>query len=255
MRFARNFSISSRVRGTPWWPRAHWCPPTTPPCCLPTAAWCSSRTSSSAGRHGPMCGPLLRSAACGPVASTTTWKTWATPPATTPSLRCWAISRLATTSSARRSLMPGACSRRSISCPPKSSGSPSTRKTMRLMAFGRTRSACRRPASFGLATTRAPVTPATTSGRWPTRAPAALAAKSSTTTAPMWPVGHRAHRMKTATATSRSGTWSSCSTTVTRPGCSTRCRARAWTRAWALSALPRCSRACTAITRSTSSRA
>jgi alanyl-tRNA synthetase len=35
-------------------------------------------------------------------ASTTTWKTWATPHATTPSSRCWAIGRLATTSSASR---------------------------------------------------------------------------------------------------------------------------------------------------------
>jgi hypothetical protein len=49
------------------------------------------------------------SAACAPAASTTTWKTSATPRVTTPSSKCWATSASATTSSATPSTTPGNC--------------------------------------------------------------------------------------------------------------------------------------------------
>jgi glycerophosphoryl diester phosphodiesterase len=51
----------------------------------------------------PTTAPPPRRSACAPAASTTTWKTSATPRATTPSSRCWATSASATTSSATRS--------------------------------------------------------------------------------------------------------------------------------------------------------
>ena len=53
--------------------------------------------------------------------------------------------------------------------------------------------------------------PATTSGPWAIPAPAAPARRSSTTMATRFPAARRAARMPMATASSRSGTWSSCS--------------------------------------------
>nr|CCP38423.1 alanyl-tRNA synthetase [Xanthomonas translucens pv. translucens DSM 18974] len=66
--------------------------------------------------------------------------------------------------------------------------------------------------------------------------------------------GPRVPRTRTATASSRFGTWCSCSSTAspTAPWC--RCRRRAWTPAWAWSAWPRSCSTCTATTRSTCSR-
>jgi hypothetical protein len=58
----------------------------------------------------------LRRNACAPAASTTTWKTSATPRATTPSSRCWATSASATISSATPSSTPGNCWSMSTSC-------------------------------------------------------------------------------------------------------------------------------------------
>jgi alanyl-tRNA synthetase len=57
----------------------------------------------------PTTAPRPRRNACAPAASTTTWKTSATPRATTPSSRCWATSASATTSSATPSSTPGNC--------------------------------------------------------------------------------------------------------------------------------------------------
>ncbi len=54
----------------------------------------------------------------------------------------------------------------------------------------------------------------TISGPWATRAPAAPAPRSSTTTAPAWPAVRPVRPTRTATATSRSGTWCSCSSTA-----------------------------------------
>ena len=95
---------------------------------------------------------------------------------------------------------------------------------------------------------------ATTSGRWPTPARAARAARSSTTTARASPAGRRDRPTPTATATSRSGTSSSCSSTATSRACCTRCPSPRSTPAWAWSASPRCCRASTRTTRSTCSR-
>ena len=53
--------------------------------------------------------------------------------------------------------------------------------------------------------------PRTISGRWATPAPAARARRSSSTTASTSPAARRAAPTRTATASSRSGTWSSCS--------------------------------------------
>ena len=60
-----------------------------------------------------------RSAACALAASTTTWRTSATPRATTRSSRCSATSPSATTSSATRSASPGSCSPRCYKLPPE----------------------------------------------------------------------------------------------------------------------------------------
>ena len=82
----------------------------------------------------------------------------------------------------------------------------------------------------------------------------AVLARSSTTTAPRCPAGRPARPRPTATATSRSGTSSSCSSTGTSRAGSTRCRSPRSTPAWGSSGSPRCCRACTRTTRSTSSR-
>ena len=54
---AASSSSSSRRRGTPSSPRARSCRGTTRRCSSPTRAWCSSRTSSSARTGGPTCAP------------------------------------------------------------------------------------------------------------------------------------------------------------------------------------------------------
>ncbi len=59
---------------------------------------------------------------------------------------------------------------------------------------------------------------ARTSGRWAIPAPAAPAARSSTTMAPRCPGGRRARPMRTATASSRSGIWCSCSSIARADG-------------------------------------
>ena len=87
------------------------------------------------------------------------------------------------------------------------------------------------------------------------RADAGRARRSSTTMATISPAARRARPTRTATASSRSGTWCSCSILqendeiVARPAASRRS-----TPAWASSASPRCSRASTTITRPTRSR-
>ncbi len=63
------------------------------------------------------------------------------------------------------------------------------------------------------------VSPATTSGRWPTRDPADRARRSSTTMARRSGADRRVRRSPRATATSRSGTSCSCSTTATTRAC------------------------------------
>ena len=93
----------ARATATPSCRPRRWCRATTPPCCSPMPAWCSSRTSSPARRSGPTAAPPRCRNACAPAASTTTSTMSATPPATTPSSRCWAISPSAIISRKRRS--------------------------------------------------------------------------------------------------------------------------------------------------------
>ena len=95
---------------------------------------------------------------------------------------------------------------------PAGHGLPHRRRGLRHLEQGR--SACRPSASSASATTRARRTPPTTSGRWPTPAPAARAPRSSTTTARTSPAARRVRPTRTATATSRSGTTCSCSSTA-----------------------------------------
>ena len=174
-------------------------------------AWCSSRRYSWGWSSAPTGGLPACSAACAPGASTTTWTTSATPRATTPSSRCWATSASATTSSARPSSTPGSFSPERWVSIRSGSGSPCSRRTMRPPPSGWRRSVWTGRASRASA-------PTTTSGPWATPAPAARAARSSTTTARRWRAGRREPRSRTGIATWRSGTWCSCSTTATRRG-------------------------------------
>ena len=128
---------------------------------------------------------------------------------------------------------------RSGSAWPRNGSRPrSISTTTRRPASGSTRSSCRRSGCSGWARTR-------TSGRPtpPAKAPTASAARAakSTTTRP--------------SARSKSGTWSSRSSTAwaIRPTTSARCPARTSTRAWAWSGRPRCCRASRRTSTSTSS--
>ena len=122
--------------------RARWCRATTRPCCSPMPAWCSSRTSSPASRSGPTSAPPRRRNACAPAASTTIWKTSATPPGITRFSRCSAISRSATISRSGRSSWPGTWSRASSASPATGCWSRSIpRMTMR-RGCGRRSPAC-----------------------------------------------------------------------------------------------------------------
>ena len=62
------------------------------------------------GAAGLHAAPPPPRSACGPAASTTIWRTWASRPATTPSSRCWATSASATTSRPTPSASPGSSS-------------------------------------------------------------------------------------------------------------------------------------------------
>ena len=75
--------------------------------------------------------------ACAPAASTTTSTMSATPRATTPSSRCWAISRSATISRNARSSSPGTCSPRTRPAQGQADWSPSIETTTRRSGCGR----------------------------------------------------------------------------------------------------------------------
>lgn len=83
--------------------------------------------------------------------------------------------------------------------------------------------------------------------------PCGRAPKSSSTMATRFRAGLRVRPMKTATASSRSGIWCSCSSTRSRPAIALRCRSPRSIPAWDWSASPPCFRASTTITRSTCS--
>ncbi len=73
--------------------------------------------------------------------------------------------------------------------------------------------------------------------------------KSSTITASRSPAGRRERPTKTATASSRSGTSSSCNMSNSRMEPAKRCPSRRSTPAWGWSASPPCCRECTAISK------
>ena len=76
-----------------------------------------------------MSAPPRRRNACGPAESTTTWTMSATPPATTPSSKCSAISVLATISRTSPSPTPGSWSPRITACRKTACWSRSIRRT------------------------------------------------------------------------------------------------------------------------------
>ena len=106
----------------------------------------------------------------------------------------------------------------------------------------------------GLPDTRSSASrPRTTFGPWAIPAPAARARRFSTTTATTFRAARRALPKPTATASSRYGTWCSCSTSSWPAGSGSNCRSPPSTPAWGWSVSPPCSRAPTTITRSTCS--
>ena len=96
--------------------------------------------------------------------------------------------------------------------------------------------------------------PRTISGRWATAAPAAPVRRFSSIMAPESRAGRRALPTRTATASSRSGTSSSCNMSRRTMRSSAICRGLRSTPAWGWSASRRCSRASTTSSRPTPSR-
>ena len=115
----------------------------------------------------------------------------------------------------RDPLTRGSSSPRSTASRRRSCGRRSTSTTTRPTTSGPRTSAFPPSAACGSATTRAPSTPATTSGRWRTRGRADPARRSSTTMVPRSGADRPVRRSPRATGTSRSGTSCSCSSTAT----------------------------------------
>ena len=217
-------------------------------------AWCSSRTCSWAPRSAATRARSARSAACAPAASTTTSTRSATPRATTPSSRCWATSASATTSSATPScyaweLLTGVwglpkdrllvtvyhTDDEAFDLWHKEVGLP----VERIIRIGDNKGAPYASDNFWQMADTGPCGPCTEifydHGDAHRRRPARVA------------------RTRTATASSKSGTTSSCSSTASPTARWCRCRRPAWTPAWAWSAWPPCCSTCTATTKSTCS--
>jgi alanyl-tRNA synthetase len=108
--------------------------------------------------------PRRRRNACAPAASTTIWKTSATPRATTPSSRCWATSASATTSSRTRSSYAWELLTDVFKLPKDKLWVTVYAEDDEAYDIWREGSACRSSASCASATTRARATPPTTSG-------------------------------------------------------------------------------------------
>ena len=134
----------------------------------------------------------------------TTSTSSATPPATSRSSRCWATSASATTSRTRPSPGLGAAHRGAGARPRSAVGHGPPRRRRGRGHLARRRSACRPTASSAWATT--------TSGRWPRHPARAVRARRSSSTRARSSAPRRAGRRRPTSATSRSGTWCSCST-------------------------------------------
>ena len=140
-----------------------------------------------------------------------------------------------------------------VCCPPRNCGSRCTRKTTRPTTSGPRKSACRPSGSSASATTRRALRlrQLLADGRhWPLRPVLGnlLRPRRTYGAAPDRP-------RKTATATSRSGTWCSCSSSATPPATCRACRVPVSIPAWAWNASPPCCRACTPTMKSTCSSA
>ena len=195
-----------------------------------------------------MCARRARRNACAPAASTTISTASATPPATTPSSKCWGTFRSAITSRKRPSSSPGTSSRATSRSPRIACLSPSIPRTRTLCACGRRSPAF--PTGESCASR-----PPTISGRWARPALAAPARKSSMTTASISRAARRGAPRPKATATSKSGTSSSCSTSSCPAAGARTFPGPPSIPAWGWSASPRSCRACTTITTSISSAA
>ena len=88
------------------------------------------------GARATTCGRPPPRSACGPAASTTTWRTSAAPPATTPSSRCWATSPSATTSRSEAIGYAGSSLPRTSASPRTGSRPPSSPTTTRPSTSG-----------------------------------------------------------------------------------------------------------------------
>ena len=209
-------------------------------------AWCSSRTSSPATKRDLTDAPPPPKNACAQAENTTTSTMSATPRVTTPSSRCWATSPSATTSRSARSSSPGGWSRRTMAWRKSGCWSRSSPRTTRP-----TRSGARLPVSPKTASSAS--RPRTISGPWARPDPAARARRSSTITGPPSPADRRGVRIRTVTASSRSGTWCSCSSSRSRRMSGSTCPGPRSTPAWGSNASPRSCRAPTTTTKPTCS--
>ena len=178
---------------------------TTRPCCSSMPGWSSSSGFSWARTSGATSGRQPASVACGPAASTMTWKMSATPPATIPFSRCSAIFPLAIILKKMPSTMPGIFSPRRSACPRRSSGSRCLKTMTRPSLSGKRSRTCPRVALSGWGKR-------TTSGPWAIPAPAALVRRSISTRAlRRAAAGPIASSAAIATVSWRYGTWCSCS--------------------------------------------
>ncbi len=194
-----------------------WCRRVTRPSSSPTRAWCSSRGFSSARSAATTSGPRPARSAYGPAASTTISRTWGGRRATTPSSRCSATFPSATTSRPTPSPSPGNSSPRISASTAHASRPPCSPTTTTPSTSGGEWPGS--PTSASCASVRR-----TTSGPWGIPGPAVPAPKSTSTRATTcpaqrWRPGDRAWgRPAIAIGGSRSGTWSSCSSTATPAG-------------------------------------
>ena len=181
--------------------------------------------------------PRRRRSASAPAASTTTSTTSATPAATRPSSRCWGISPSATTSRKARSSSPGRFVTRDLGLPPD-------RLIVSIHPQDEDAARCgrRSPASRDDRIVRLEENFWSMGDTGPCGTNTEIFYDHGDATSP---AARPAARTRTATASSRSGTWSSCSGSSSPTARAATCPSRRSTPAWASSAPPPCCRAST----------